>query len=135
MVVALELSDEFSAWRNTHGADGAQRSRAVREWQYASTEGQVAELMRPTYSRMIFGLLPAASTMLGWPVTYDAARPWFDGPAAGNPPSSQSLRQRRIGMRQAARIAIVGGGIGALAAARALRLHGFELIVYEAAPS
>jgi hypothetical protein len=28
----------------------------------------VAELTRPTNSRMIFGLLPAASTMLGWAI-------------------------------------------------------------------
>src|SRR5689334_11834133 len=37
-------------------------------------------------------------------------------------------------MRRAARIAIIGGGIGGLTAARALRQRGFEPIVYEAAP-
>jgi 2-polyprenyl-6-methoxyphenol hydroxylase-like FAD-dependent oxidoreductase len=37
-------------------------------------------------------------------------------------------------MRRAARIGIIGGGIGGLTAARALRRRGFESIVYEAAP-
>src|SRR4051812_11768999 len=37
-------------------------------------------------------------------------------------------------MRRAARIAIIGGGIGGLAAARALRGRGFEAMGYEAAP-
>src|SRR5689334_19433277 len=37
-------------------------------------------------------------------------------------------------MRRAARIAIIGGGIGGLTAARALRQRGFEPTVYEAAP-
>jgi 2-polyprenyl-6-methoxyphenol hydroxylase-like FAD-dependent oxidoreductase len=37
-------------------------------------------------------------------------------------------------MRRAARIVIIGGGIGGLTAARALRQRGFEPIVYEAAP-
>ena len=37
-------------------------------------------------------------------------------------------------MRRAARIAVIGGGIGGLAAARALRQRGFEPRVYEAAP-
>src|SRR5690348_13480567 len=40
----------------------------------------------------------------------------------------------RSGMRRAARIAVIGGGIGGLTAARALRQRGFEPIVYEAAP-
>src|ERR671924_189690 len=37
-------------------------------------------------------------------------------------------------MRRAARIAVIGGGIGGLTAALALRLRGFEPRVYEAAP-
>ena len=37
-------------------------------------------------------------------------------------------------MRRAARIAVIGGGIGGLTAARALRQRGFEPTVYEAAP-
>jgi salicylate hydroxylase len=37
-------------------------------------------------------------------------------------------------MRRAARIAVIGGGIGGLTAARALRQRGFEPKVYEAAP-
>jgi salicylate hydroxylase len=37
-------------------------------------------------------------------------------------------------MRRTARIAIIGGGIGGLTAARALRQRGFEPTVYEAAP-
>jgi salicylate hydroxylase len=37
-------------------------------------------------------------------------------------------------MRRAARIAVIGGGIGGLTAARALRQRGFEPRVYEAAP-
>ena len=37
-------------------------------------------------------------------------------------------------MRRAARIALIGGGIGGLTAARALRQRGFEPTVYEAAP-
>lgn len=37
-------------------------------------------------------------------------------------------------MQRAARIAVIGGGIGGLTAARALRQRGFEPRVYEAAP-
>jgi salicylate hydroxylase len=37
-------------------------------------------------------------------------------------------------MRRAAHIAVIGGGLGGLAAARALRLRGFAPTVYEAAP-
>ncbi|MBV9063453.1 MAG: FAD-dependent monooxygenase, partial [Alphaproteobacteria bacterium] len=37
-------------------------------------------------------------------------------------------------MGRAVRIAVIGGGIGGLAAARALQQHGFEPRVYEAAP-
>jgi salicylate hydroxylase len=37
-------------------------------------------------------------------------------------------------MRRAARIAVIGGGIGGLTAARALRQRGFEPRVYEVAP-
>ena len=37
-------------------------------------------------------------------------------------------------MRRAARIAVIGGGIGGLTAARALQRRGFEPRVYEAAP-
>ena len=37
-------------------------------------------------------------------------------------------------MARFARIAIIGGGIGGLTAAQALRLRGFDVRVYEAAP-
>ena len=37
-------------------------------------------------------------------------------------------------MRRGVRIAVIGGGIGGLAAARALQQRGFEPKVYEAAP-
>ena len=37
-------------------------------------------------------------------------------------------------MARTARIAIIGGGIGGLTAAQALRLRGFDVRVYEAAP-
>src|SRR5215208_8079844 len=37
-------------------------------------------------------------------------------------------------MNRTARIAVIGGGIGGLTAAHALRRKGFEVLVYESAP-
>jgi len=55
-------------------------------------------------------------------------------PSSGRRAQFTVLGREGIGMRQAARIAIIGGGIGGLTAALALRQRGFEPIVFEAAP-
>src|SRR5437762_13001552 len=53
----------------------------------AMLSASVAELTRPTYSRLIFGLLPAASTTLGDAMSVGIA-PGYIG-------SARSLRRRR----------------------------------------
>src|SRR4029077_20875708 len=46
----------------------------------------------------------------------------------------QACRKRDTRMTRALRVAVIGGGIGGLAAARALLLRGMEVTVYEQAP-